>query len=142
MASVQDVLRKKGSKVWTTTPTDTVRSATQEMNAMRIGALLVMEGDTILGIFSERDVLTRIVAVGADPDTTQVVNVMTSPVAYCSPEMNIEECKAIFTDRRIRHLPVIENDKLAGIITSGDILGFEAEDLQQTVRYLEEYIHS
>jgi CBS domain-containing protein len=142
MPFVKDILSRKGRNVWSTTPDATVLDATHSMNQYHVGALLVKQDDEIVGIFTERDVLTRVVAAGRDPVRTSIAEVMSAPVAYCTPDTPIDEVKAIITDQRIRHLPVIRNDQLDGMITSGDILAFEATDLSQTVRFLEEYIHS
>jgi CBS domain-containing protein len=141
MANVKDILEKKGANVTTTTPSVTVLEATQAMNAHRVGALVVTEGDRVVGVFTERDVLTRVVAAGLDPTATRVEDVMTTPVAYCTLDTSLDDCKAIFTEKRIRHLPVMDGDKLAGIVTSGDLLAYEAKSHEQTIRYLEEYIH-
>jgi CBS domain-containing protein len=142
MPCVKDILARKGHKVWSTSTTFTVLDATHAMNQYRVGALLVKDDGEVVGIFTERDVLTRVVAAGLDPKTTPVEEVMSTPVAYCTPETTLETVKSIFTEQRIRHLPVINEDRLDGMITSGDILAFEASDLSETVRFLEEYIHS
>lgn len=142
MPTVTDLLIKKGRQVWCTEPTATVRAATRVMNEHRVGALMVCESDKVLGVFTERDVLTRVVAEGSDPDATLVNQVMTSPVAYCTPDTSVDQCRSIMTEKRIRHLPVMEDKKLVGVVTVGDVLAHEAQHLQQTVRYLEDYIHS
>jgi CBS domain-containing protein len=141
MACVKDILAKKGRRVWTTSPSSNVLDATHVMNNHRVGALLVLEDDQVVGIFTERDVLTRVVAAGRAPERTTIADVMTSPVAYCTPDTPVDECKAIVTDQRIRHLPVMDGNDLVGMITSGDLLAFEATDYAQTIRFLEEYIH-
>lgn len=142
MPCVKDILARKGHNVWSTSTSFTVLDATHAMNQYHVGALLVKEDGVVVGIFTERDVLTRVVAAGRDPMLTPVAEVMTSPVAYCTPETKLDQVKAIFTEQRIRHLPVMKDDQLCGMITSGDIVAYEATDLSQTVRFLEEYIHS
>lgn len=142
MAKVSDILAKKGRKVLTSTVTATVLDATHDMNSHRVGALLVIDDGRPVGMFTERDVLTRVVGAEMDPKTTRLFEVMTTPVAYCTPEMTVEDCKAIFTEKRIRHLPVMNGEELVGMVTSGDIVAFEADDHKQTIRYLEEYIQS
>ena len=142
MPKVRDILARKGNVVRTIAPSASVLEATREMNEHRIGALLVAHGDRIIGVFTERDVLTRIVAAAADPASIKVQDVMTSPVAYCTPETNLEECKGIFTEKRIRHLPVMEGEKVVGVVTPGDVLAFEADDQVRTIHYLKEYITS
>jgi CBS domain-containing protein len=141
MPSVKDILEKKGRDVATTTPTVTVLEATRLMNTRHVGALLVVEGGSVVGIFTERDVLTRVVAAGREPGSTKVEDVMSTPVAYCTLDTPLDDCRAIFTDKHIRHLAVMNGDQLAGIITSGDILAFEVTSHEQTIRYLQEYIH-
>lgn len=142
MPTVKDILARKGSHVCTTRPETNVLEATRLMNANRIGALLVIDDDRIAGIFTERDVLTRVVAAGRDPRVTAVAEVMTTPVAYCTPEAPFEECRGIFTEKRIRHLPVMNGKTLAGIVTSGDLLAYEVSDRERIICYLEEYIRT
>lgn len=142
MAKVSDILVKKGRKVLTSTVSATVLDATHEMNKQRVGALLVMDEGRVVGMFTERDVLTRVVGAEMDPKTAHLFEVMTTPVAYCTPDTTLEDCKAIFTEKRIRHLPVMNGDELVGLVTSGDVVAFEADDHKQTIQYLEEYIQS
>ena len=140
MTTVADILKRKGSEVACMDKKKTVLDATIEMNKRRIGALVILDGDHVAGIISERDILTRIVAAKADPSATRIEQVMTSPIAICLPETTIEECKNVMTEKRIRHLPVVKNHKLMGIITSGDILYQERTKTKETIKYLEEYI--
>lgn len=139
---VGELLATKGHEVATIAPSATVLEATQQMNARRIGAVVVVEGDQLVGIFSERDVLTRVVAAGRDPATTRVAEVMTREVLTCTPDITLEECRKIFTERRIRHLPVVESGKLVGIITTGDILAHEVREHEKTIQHLENYIRT
>lgn len=141
MATVADILKRKGSSVVCMDKSETVLKATVEMNNRRIGGLVVLDKDRVVGIITERDVLTRIVAAKADPATTKIEQVMTSPIACCAPETTIEECGAVITEKRIRHLPVVKDGQLLGIITSGDILYQERRKTDETIKYLEEYIH-
>jgi len=140
--TVRDILNVKGRDVVTAPTTMSVLEATQLMNDRRIGAVVVLEGEKICGIFTERDVLTRIVAVGRDPAATLLREVMSAPIVSCSPETPIEECRVIFTTKRIRHLPVLEEGKLAGLITSGDLLAHEVREHQETIRHLENFIRT
>jgi CBS domain-containing protein len=142
MPKVRDILAKKGQTVHTIEPEMMVLEATRLMNLERIGALVVRQNEHVVGIFTERDVLVRIVAAGLDPASVQVADVLTTPVAYCTPDTTIEQCSAIFTEKRIRHLPVMDGDTLVGIVTIGDILAFDAEKSRVTIQYLEEYIRS
>jgi CBS domain-containing protein len=111
------------------------------MNERRIGALVVTRGDHVVGIFTERDILNRIVAAGKPADGTKVEEVMTSPMACCRRDTKLSECKAIMTQKRIRHLPIVEDGNLFGMISSGDILAGEAADQQATIEYLHEYLY-
>ena len=142
MPTVKDLLARKGAKVYTTVPSALVLEATRLMNEHRIGSLLVTEKGVVVGIFTERDVLTRIVAAGRDPATTRVSEAMSSPVAFCTPDMTLDELRAIFTERRIRHMPVLEDEKLVGLVTGGDVLAHDISTKEQTIRYLEEYIQT
>ncbi len=141
MVTVKDILQKKGAQVDTIGPKDTVLDAAKLMNAKRIGALVVTEGSKAIGIFSERDMLTRVVASQLDPATTTVGQVMTSPVACCPATTKIEECKSVMTMKRIRHLPVVDDTGLIGMITSGDLLAMEAVEQEKTIEFLNQYIY-
>jgi CBS domain-containing protein len=141
MSTVQEVLNRKGHDVVTVKASDNVLTAARLMNERRVGSLTVTEGDSkVIGIFTERDVLCRIVAAQRDPATTLVREVMTAPVACCSPETTQAEWRAVMRHRRVRHLPVVKDDRLVGIVSIGDILEVAAEQQQQTIRYLYEYM--
>ncbi len=141
MATVRDILAKKGGFVAAVARDHSVLDAAKEMNARRVGSLVVIEGDSVVGIFTERDVLSRVVAARRDPETTSVGQVMTAPVAVCHPETTLEECRGVMTNRRIRHLPVVADGRLVGIITSGDILAQEIAAQQTTIEYMHEYLY-
>ncbi len=148
MATVKDILHKKGAFVAPISKSHTVLAAAKEMNTRRIGALVVTDGDNVVGIFTERDILTRVVAAELDPGKTSVGQVMTSPVACCQLDTTLEECKEVMTRERIRHLPVVEQSELAGIVTSGDLLAHEAAQqketingLHQSIEYLHQYLY-
>jgi CBS domain-containing protein len=141
MSTVQEVLNRKGHDVVTVKASDNVLTAARLMNERRVGSLTVTEGDSkVIGIFTERDVLCRIVAAQRDPATTLVREVMTAPVACCSPETTQAECRAVMRHRRVRHLPVVKDDRLVGIVSIGDILEVAEEQQQETIRYLYEYM--
>jgi CBS domain-containing protein len=142
MATVNDILSRKGGEVRTTTPEALVLDATRAMNQHRIGSLLVLQQGHVVGMFTERDVLTRVVAAGLDPASTRVADVMTTPVAYCTPDTSLDEARTVFTEKRIRHLPVLDGGQLVGIVTGGDILAHDMTSKEQTIRYLEEYIRT
>lgn len=141
MPTARMILDRKGSDVATVERSDSVLDAARLMNARRIGALVVAEGDRVVGIFTERDILCRVVAEERPPAETKVGDVMTSPMACCHRDTKLSECKAVMTSKRIRHLPVVEEGKLFGMISSGDILANDAADQQATIEYLNEYLH-
>lgn len=140
MSLVRDILRRKNNQVATIARDATVYEATMQMHQHRIGALLVMEGQDIVGIFTERDLMNRVVAMRRDPDNTLVEDVMTDKVAFCEPDATIEGCRSIMTKHRLRHMPVIEQGELRGMISSGDILAREIQDQEETIRYMHEYM--
>ncbi len=141
MPTAQTVLDKKGTVVTTVDQDVTVLDAAKLMNERGIGALVVGSGDKVVGIFTERDILNRIVAAGLNPASTRVGKVMTSPMACCGRDTKLAECKSVMTSKRIRHLPVVEEGKLFGMISAGDILASECDDRQATIEYLQEYLY-
>jgi CBS domain-containing protein len=140
MPTVQDILSHKGDEVATIDRNMTVIDAAQLMNARRIGSVVVLEGREVIGIFTERDILVRVVAARRNPETTPVSEVMTAPVVCCTPEADLQECKALVTNRRLRHIPVVDDGCLVGIVTSGDILAREAFEREDAIESLTEYI--
>jgi CBS domain-containing protein len=122
MDTIADLLAAKPRHIVSTSPTATVRQATWLMNEHSIGSLLVTSGERLVGIFTERDVLRRVVAEGRSPETTHVSDVMTREVACCSPDTPIEDVAHLMRRRRIRHLPVVDDDEsIVGIVSIGDI---------------------
>jgi CBS domain-containing protein len=134
------VLDKKGHEVHSVGPEEPVRRAVQIMNDSGIGALLVLSGGSPIGIFTERDVLRRVVAEGRDPDQTRVGEVMTGDLAVVGPATTVEEAMAICTEKRCRHLPVMEGDELLGLVSSGDltlwVTKVQSAEIQDLVRYI------
>ena len=141
MPTVKDILERKPNDVAQIAAEATVHAAAKLMNQLKIGALVVTRGDTVVGIFTERDVLTRVVARRADPAATRIEEVMTTPIACCQTSTTLEECRAVMTSKRIRHLPVVEENRLLGMISSGDILAHEAATHKETIQYLHEYLY-
>jgi CBS domain-containing protein len=141
MHTVQHVLHKKGSSVATIDADATVLEAARLMNERRIGALVVTRHDKVIGIFTERDILNRVVAAQSSPAKTVVKDVMTTPVACCRRNTTEAECRAVMRGKRIRHLPVVEEDHLVGIISIGDIIEDENAEKDDTIRYLHEYLY-
>jgi len=142
MALVREILAKKGGQVWTVGKEATVLQAAMLMTEYKIGALVVLDRERIAGMFSERDVLQRVVGEQRDPSRTTVGEVMTGEVACCTPETTIEEARLAMKDRRIRHIPVVDsNGKLIGLISIGDLNAFEAASQEQTIFLMHEYIY-
>jgi len=112
MFTIRDVLAKKDADVATISPQSTVLDAADLMNERRIGALCVVEGETLVGVFTERDILNRVVSAKLDPATTKIADVMTVPVTTCGPNGKTADCAAVMSHKRIRHLPVVEDGKL------------------------------
>ncbi len=141
MKYVRDVLAVKGLSVASVTSKQTVLEAAQLMNKHRIGCVVVTHGESVIGIFTERDILTRVVTDQKDPAATPVEDVMTTPCVVCAVEDELSQCQAIMTEKRIRHIPVVANGQLTGIISSGDILAADRIELESAIKYLHEYIY-
>jgi CBS domain-containing protein len=137
---IRRVLEGKGEHVETVPIGTSVCTAVQQMNARRIGSLVVIDGNRLAGIITERDVLTRTVAHHRDPATTLVDDVMTRDVVVIAPDITIAEVMMLFTDRRCRHLPVVEGDVLRGMISSGDVTSWLVRDQERTISDLYNYI--
>ena len=140
MAAVSEVLKDKGNKVIGVAPTATVYEAIEQMVENNCGSLLVMEGNEIAGIFTERDYLRKITLQGRTSQTTAVQEVMTSPVVVCEAKSEIDEALAMMTDRRIRHLPVVEDGQVVGVVSIGDLVKFKTKEQEFRIGYLEDYI--
>jgi CBS domain-containing protein len=140
MKTVRDILKIKGRDVWSVTVGATVFEALRLMAEKEVGALLVMDDGRIAGIISERDYARKIVLLGRTSPNTRVEEIMSSHVVYTHPDQSIEECMAIMTDRRIRHLPVMEEGKLVGIISIGDLVKTIITEQKFTIEQLERYI--
>ncbi len=142
MPTVKNILDYKSCEVYLIERDAIVFEAALMMNRFRIGSLVVTEGRAVVGIVTERDILRRVVAEGRESRQTRVRDIMTSPVAVCRYATTLEECRNVMTEQRIRHLPVVEDGELKGIITIGDLLAHEVKQHQHTIEYLEEYLFS
>jgi CBS domain-containing protein len=140
MATAHDLIAQKGAEVVSIAPTATVLDAAQRMNERRLGSLVVLDGDTVAGIVTERDILQRVVAAWRTPAATKVAEVMSSPVLTCEPGTSLDECAAIMTARRIRHLPVAGDRGLEGMVSIGDVLAFQVREQQDTIQYMNSYM--
>lgn len=140
MATVRDVLARKGNAVVSIASDRSVLEAARLMNEQGIGGLVVVEEEELVGVFTERDVLRRVVAERRDPEQTKVREVMTTNVITCSPGTSLEECRAVMTGKRVRHLPVTGPDGLAGIVTIGDLMALEVAEGKDTISHLQNYV--
>ena len=142
MPTVIDILARKGAVVHTINPDATVLEATQKMNQHKLGALVVMNEGQVAGIFTERDVLRRVVAAMRDPGGTQVSEVMTTEVICVPPQTDIDEVSALMQQRRIRHLPVCDDSgALRGMISLGDVNAYHVTHQEAHINFLSEYIY-
>ena len=140
MKTVRDILKVKGTEVWCVAPDATVFDALQRMAEKEVGALVVTQGAQVVGLITEREYARNVVLQGRTSPTTLVKEIMTSPVVYIHLDQAIEECMALMTEKRTRHLPVIEDGKLVGLISIGDIVKSIISDqrfiIEQLVRYI------
>jgi IMP dehydrogenase len=141
MPTVQDLISHKGSDVAAVAEEARVLDAVKLMADRRIGSVVVKSGDKVTGIFTERDVLNRVVAVEKDTKELRVREVMSSPVACCQLNTKLTECRSVMASKKLRHLPVVEEGQLVGMISIGDISAREADDQAHTIEYLNEYLH-
>ncbi len=141
MKTVKDVLKHKGEFVACISKDSTCLTAIREMNMRRIGAVVVTENEKVIGVFTERDVLVNFASTDYNPTKTTVGEVMTTSVAFCKLDTTLDECREVMIMKRIRRLPVLEEEKLVGIITAGDLLASQVKQQQETIEYLNAYIH-
>jgi CBS domain-containing protein len=140
MKTVKDILRIKGPDVWSTPPDATVYDALKAMAEKNVGALVVLDRDTVVGIVSERDYARKVILHGRSSKEIHVREIMSTEVYYVRPEQNIQECMALMTDKRVRHLPALENDQLVGVISIGDVVKALIAEHESTIKHLEDYI--
>jgi CBS domain-containing protein len=138
--TVRQILKNKGSQVWSTEPQVTVYAALQLMAEKDIGALLVLADGKLVGIFSERDYARKVILHGKSSAETRVSEIMTSDVVTVGPDQTIGECMALMTEKRFRHLPVVEGDQVLGVISIGDVVKAIISNQQFVITQLEGYI--
>ena len=138
--TIGQLLKAKGSQIWSIEPEATAYRALQIMAEKNVGALLVIERDQLVGIFSERDYARKVILKGKSSKGTSVSELMTPEVFYINTNATIEECMALMTAKHIRHLPVLENKQLVGIVTLGDVVQQIIAEQKFTIRELEKYI--
>ena len=142
MTLVSQILQAKGSHTWTVSPNTTVFDALILMAEKDIGALLVVANDNVVGIFSERDYARKIILHGKSSKDTEVQEIMTPEVLCISPSQSVNKCMALMTDKRIRHIPVLDNGRLVGVISIGDVVKAIIAEQQILIDHLEDYIYS
>ena len=140
MKRVKDILNSKGHDVWSVRPDDTVFDTLQMMANKGVGALLVMEGEKLVGIVTERDYARKIILEGKSSKKSSVAEVMTSKVLCVSPERTVDECMALMTDKRARHLPVLDHKKVVGVVSIGDLVKAAMSEQQVLIDQLKHYI--
>ncbi len=142
MKNLSHLLNEKGREVWSLTPDATVYEAIDQMAQKGIGALLVMEGERLVGIVSERDYARKVILKGKSSRETLVREIMSHPVICARPELTVEETMALMTDKHIRHLPVVVEEKVVGVISIGDVVRGIIEDHEFHIQQLTNYITS
>jgi CBS domain-containing protein len=138
--TVGAVLKHKGTNLWFIAPDQTVYEAIEKMAAKGVGALLVMSEGKLLGIISERDYARKVILKGRSSRDTLIKEIMTAPVISVPPSQTVDECMAIITANRIRHLPIVENQKVLGIVSIGDLVKWALSAHEETIEHLENYI--
>ncbi|TMK94462.1 MAG: CBS domain-containing protein [Actinobacteria bacterium] len=143
MKAISDVLDEKGHEVLQIEGDATVLDAIKRMVDENVGALLVTEGGKVTGIVTERDYLRRVTLEGRTEEETRVREILSAPLVYVTPETSVEECMAIMTERRIRHVPVFDGEhELVGLVSIGDLVKFQSKEQSFQIKFLHEYIES
>lgn len=138
--TVDLILKQKGREVWWVSPELSVYEAIEKMADKEVGALLVMSEGALVGIVSERDYARKVILKGRSSKSTRVKDIMTSPVVYVTGTQTLDECMALMTGRRIRHLPVMEGQNIRGMVSIGDLVKWIIAEQAATIRHLEDYI--
>lgn len=139
-ASVSEILELKGAHVWSIPPQATVFEAVQKMSDKNIGALLVTQGDRLVGIISERDYTRKVVLKGRSSKDTAVQEILSEDIIQVRPDTTVEECMRLMTGHRIRHLPVLEGEKIVGVVSIGDLVNWIISAQTATIEQLQTYI--
>lgn len=142
MTTIADLLERKGSEIYSVGPDAMVFEAISEMARKEVGALVVLEEGKLTGIISERDYARKVILKGKASRDTPVRDIMSTRVVCVSPERKVDECMAVMTENRIRHLPVLEGEKVVGVVSIGDLVKSIIEDQKFVIEQLENYIGS
>jgi len=137
---IGSLIGKKGGQVWSLAPTASVYDAIVMMAEKQVGALLILDGEKLLGILSERDYARKVILRGKSSKDTAVTEIMSSPVVSVTPSQTVEECMHLVTEKRIRHLPVVEGARVVGIVSIGDLVNWMITAQQEAIYHLESYI--
>jgi CBS domain-containing protein len=140
MTTIRQLLHEKGDKVFLVSPTDPIYDAIRKMAEENIGCLVVMEGETLKGIITERQYARHVALRGPVSPTTRVLDIMETTIIYAQPEQSVAECMAVMTNRRVRHLPVIDDGRLVGIISIGDLVKSIISDQNFMIDQLEHFM--
>ncbi|MDP1730910.1 MAG: CBS domain-containing protein [Devosia sp.] len=141
MTTVRQLLKQKGPLIWSIGPDATVFDAIAKMAEKDIGSLLVMDGEELVGIITERHYARKVVLKGKTSPKTRIREIMEKKVLFVRPDQSVEQCMAIMGQKRLRHLPVLEGKKVVGVVSIGDLLGSVISDHKFTIDQLEQYIH-
>ena len=142
MKSVKAILNAKGPDIWSCAADATIFDAVKLMADKNVGSLLVMDGDKLVGIVTERDYARKVILEGKSSKNSAVNEVMTTHMVCVSPERSVDECMALMTDKRLRHLPVLEKKKVVGVVSIGDLVKAVINEQQFIIEQLQEYITS
>ena len=140
MKTVEQILNLKGHEVWSVDPQDTVLDSLKLMSEKRVGAMLVMDGDKLVGIVTERDYARKVILEGKSSKDTTVSEIMSSKVLCVTPDRTVDECMALMTDKRARHLPVVDQKRVVGVVSIGDLVKAMISEQQILIDQLQNYI--
>jgi CBS domain-containing protein len=141
MTTIRQLLAEKGNEIFAVAQNDTVSDALRKMEKKNVGSLIVMDGETLVGIITERDYARKVFLKGRASPTTPVHDIMSTKIFYAQPDQSVEECMAIMTDKKVRHLPVLERGQLIGVISIGDLVKSIISDQKFMIDQLEHFIY-
>lgn len=142
MRPIRELLEKQGGSVWSLSPNDSVFHALEMLADCNVGALMVMDGDALVGVFSERDYTRKIALTGRSSKDTSVRDIMTAQVVSVSPQTSTDDCMALMSQRKIRHVPVVDGTKVLGMVSIRDLMDDIIKDREHTITHLQNYIAS